>query len=93
MVVEQYTAATETDKLANEQDNLMESKPEPAAGGMDTTTVHGELDRTAAVLLMLLPGLSAMCCRICSSLFTVRATLLLPRLTDDCSNFPVSLSR
>jgi hypothetical protein len=42
MVVEQYTAATDTDKIANEQDNLMVSKPEPAAGGMDTT-VHGEL--------------------------------------------------
>jgi hypothetical protein len=45
MVVEQYTAATATDKIANEQDNLLESKPEPAAGGMDTTTVLGELTR------------------------------------------------
>jgi hypothetical protein len=82
MVVEQYTAATTTDKNANEQDNLMESKPEPAAGGYGYNncsrrtrqTVTCDVATTAAVLLVMLPGLSAMCYRICSSLFTVRVT-------------------
>jgi hypothetical protein len=51
MVVEQYTAATATDKIANEQENLLESKPERAAGGMDTTSVHGEIARRLHVMM------------------------------------------